>query len=138
MGHALEGQNNYGQALQYFLQATRVQPGKTRVVRRCFSATDSAVRSQKGQHLHSRRFRKSRFSSILQNQNSLTPTKEEIHDLFGMKSPRLFFGCAQVPASYWRVWDGFIILCRDTLTWIPGHFVIQLDEQMPSEQNYCA
>lgn len=29
VGHALEGQNNYGKALQYFLQATRVQPGKT-------------------------------------------------------------------------------------------------------------
>lgn len=29
VGHALEGQNNYGEALQYFLQATRVQPGKT-------------------------------------------------------------------------------------------------------------
>ncbi|XP_029697225.1 protein O-mannosyl-transferase TMTC3 isoform X2 [Takifugu rubripes] len=26
VGHALEGQNNYGEALQYFLQATRVQP----------------------------------------------------------------------------------------------------------------
>ncbi|CAG05580.1 unnamed protein product, partial [Tetraodon nigroviridis] len=26
VGHALEGQNNYGKALQYFLQATRVQP----------------------------------------------------------------------------------------------------------------
>lgn len=28
VGHALENQNNYAQALQYFLQATRVQPGK--------------------------------------------------------------------------------------------------------------
>lgn len=29
VGHALENQNNYAKALQYFLQATRVQPGKT-------------------------------------------------------------------------------------------------------------
>lgn len=29
VGHALEGQNNYDKALQYFLQATRVQPGET-------------------------------------------------------------------------------------------------------------
>lgn len=29
VGHALENQNNYATALQYFLQATRVQPGKT-------------------------------------------------------------------------------------------------------------
>lgn len=28
VGHALENQNNYAKALQYFLQATRVQPGK--------------------------------------------------------------------------------------------------------------
>ena len=30
VGHALENQNNYAKALQYFLQATRVQPGKKR------------------------------------------------------------------------------------------------------------
>lgn len=28
VGHALENQNNYARALQYFLQATRVQPGE--------------------------------------------------------------------------------------------------------------
>lgn len=28
VGHALENQNNYERALRYFLQATRVQPGK--------------------------------------------------------------------------------------------------------------
>lgn len=28
VGHALENQNNYEKALRYFLQATRVQPGK--------------------------------------------------------------------------------------------------------------
>ena len=28
VGHALENQNNYARALRYFLQATRVQPGK--------------------------------------------------------------------------------------------------------------
>lgn len=36
VGHALEGQNNYGKALQYFLQATRVQPGKACVVKLVF------------------------------------------------------------------------------------------------------
>lgn len=28
VGHALENQNSYERALRYFLQATRVQPGK--------------------------------------------------------------------------------------------------------------
>lgn len=32
VGHALENQNNYATALQYFLQATRVQPGKMHTV----------------------------------------------------------------------------------------------------------
>lgn len=32
VGHALENQNNHAKALQYFLQATRVQPGKQHVL----------------------------------------------------------------------------------------------------------
>lgn len=32
VGHALENQNDYAKALQYFLQATRVQPGKKHMV----------------------------------------------------------------------------------------------------------
>jgi len=43
VGHALENQNDYLKALQYFLQATRVQPGEARGCRSLRAAADEQL-----------------------------------------------------------------------------------------------